>query len=306
MDGDCLLEPRLSEVARPPLLTDGGLATYLESLGYPLRTELWSGQALLDGDRGKKIAVAAHKGFAKAGADILATLTYQCSATGLRKSGLSDAESASLYRRSVDWCREAFGDESEGLVAVSIGPYGASLCDGSEYRGGYRLSAQRLHAFHAPAMRWAADSGADLVAIETIPDVVEVEALIKLSGDLRLPAWLSFSVGDDRHLADGTRLSEVAARCADAQFWAVGINCCPADRATAAASVFARANLPLVIYPNSGERYVDGSWDGTSQALPPLVSRWIDMGAVAVGGCCRTTPNEVAEMRRAIDSRFGS
>lgn len=283
-----------------PLLLDGGIATRLEALGYAMTTDLWSGQALLDG---RDKALVAHTDFADAGADILTTLTYQCSRPLLAKRSMDDDRCAQLYRDSVALCRKA--NESGGdvrKVAVSVGPFGASLANGSEYRGGYGMSVKELVAFHRPAMRWAEQSGADFLALETVPDLQEVCALVELAREVSLPTWLSLSVQDGERLADGTPLGKVAEACQDTGFWAVGVNCTSASTATAAVEVLGRAALPLIVYPNSGELYGTREWRGDRQTMDPFVQRWIELGVVAFGGCCRTTPAEVEAMRKIVDN----
>lgn len=82
------------------------------------------------------------------------------------------------------------------LIAGSVGPYGASLHDGSEYRGEYvdRVSRQDLAAWHRPRVETLVAAGVDLLAIETIPAQMEAEVLVELIKDFpRVQAWLSFS-----------------------------------------------------------------------------------------------------------------
>jgi homocysteine S-methyltransferase len=84
------------------------------------------------------------------------------------------------------------------------------LHDGSEYRGNYGVSADTLRDFHAPRLQLFDASNADVLAIETIPSVVEARVLAELLADCDLPAWISFSCKDETHLVDGTPVAEVA------------------------------------------------------------------------------------------------
>ena len=77
------------------------------------------------------------------------------------------------------------------LVAASVGPYGAMLADGSEYRGDYGLTVAELRRWHAPRLAALADAGADLLAIETIPTLDEGRALVELLRRDRGPAGLA-------------------------------------------------------------------------------------------------------------------
>ena len=88
------------------------------------------------------------------------------------------------------------------------------------------LDRQGLLDFHAPRLEILAASGADLLACETIPSALEVEVVTELLGRHDIPAWVSCSCRDGRHLNDGTPLAEVAARLARAPgVFAVGVNC---------------------------------------------------------------------------------
>ena len=144
------------------------------------------------------------------------------------------------------------------LVAASVGPYGAFLADGSEYRGDYGLSEAELMDFHRPRMAALLEAGADLLACETIPCFVEARALARLLAEFpNASAWFSFSARDEAHLWHGERLAECAAWLDDQpQVVAVGVNC-TAPRYLPALIEAARAvtGKPIVVYPNSGETY---------------------------------------------------
>ena len=84
------------------------------------------------------------------------------------------------------------------LVAGSVGPYGAMLADGSEYRGDYDPGAAALTDFHRPRIEALVEAGADLLAFETIPTIREAEVLVGLLDDVATPAWLSYSCRDGR------------------------------------------------------------------------------------------------------------
>ena len=100
-------------------------------------------------------------------------------------------------RRSVELARRAAADEpgarSSRWVAASVGPYGAMLGDGSEYRGDYGLSVAELRAFHRERLAVLADAGADVLAVETIPSLAEVEAVVAELDALGVPAWISIT-----------------------------------------------------------------------------------------------------------------
>jgi len=85
-------------------------------------------------------------------------------------------------RRSVSLAHaaraEMAGDGRARWVAASVGPYGAALADGSEYRGRYGRSVRELTAWHRPRLEVLAEAGPDVLALETVPDIDEAEALM--------------------------------------------------------------------------------------------------------------------------------
>src|ERR1700733_13008475 len=116
------------------------------------------------------------------------------------------------------------------LVAASVGPYGAMLADGSEYRGHYALDDSALADFHRPRLQVLADSGADLLACETIPSLREARVLGGLLPDFPLFAWISFSCKDGATTCEGDDIGECAAELQrHPQVSAVGVNCTPPE-----------------------------------------------------------------------------
>ena len=249
------------------VILDGALATELERRGANLDDPLWSARMLLDGpDLIRQI----HLDYFRAGADVATSASYQASFAGFARRGLNQAQAAELMVRSVRLAQEArdlfWSETTQGrlrpLVAASVGCYGATLHDGSEYRGDYGLTVAQLVDFHRPRLEILANSGADLLACETIPCLIEVEALARLLPEFGLPAWISFSCKDDEHVCHGERLADCLA-LADAcdQVVALGINCTPPHLiAGLLASVTDVTPKPLVAYPNSGE-----SWDAQAR-----------------------------------------
>jgi homocysteine S-methyltransferase len=205
------------------LVADGGLATELEARGNDLSDSLWSARLLLDAPEQIRDA---HLAFFRAGAVIATSASYQASFEGFARRGLGRADAAGLMRRSVDLARaaraEMAGDGQARWVAASVGPYGAALADGSEYRGRYGLSVRELAAWHRPRLEALAGAAPDMLALETIPDIDEAQALIAGIAGLGIPAWLSYTIEGERTRA-GQPLSEAFAVAAGVpQIVAVG------------------------------------------------------------------------------------
>ncbi len=293
------------------IVLDGGLATRLEARGHDLSGRLWSARLLLDAP---DEVHAAHVDFATAGAQVAITASYQLSFEGLATVGVDEAGTRALVRRSVELARAAMAP-SAGWVAASVGPYGASLADGSEYTGTYAVPASArgagatggeplrrfLRDWHSRRLSAIADSGPDLLAVETIPCLDEAEVLIELVARTGIPAWVSVScVGDRLRSGEPARAAFEMVRGVEAVI-ACGVNCTtPADAGVLAPIASAASGKPVVLYPNSGETWdpAGRTWTGRAGFQSAEVRAWLGAGAQLVGGCCRVTPDTITDIAR--------
>ena len=289
------------------LVLDGGMSNVLEDRGHDLSSDLWTARLLLD-DPGEVAAV--HAAYYRAGSDVATTASYQASVPGLVAAGLDREQAEATIRASVSVARETRDQLAEELgrellVAASVGPYGAYLADGSEYRGRYGVTAAELRDFHAPRLELLAETGPDLLAVETIPDADEAEVLVPLLEELGLPAWFSYAVTGGTTRA-GQPLEDAYAVVAGCEpLVAVGVNCsAPRDVGPALATAAAVTGKPGVAYPNLGERWDNAthSWAGEGEFDVDLAPGWVATGARLVGGCCRVGPDRIAELRAALTS----
>lgn len=303
---------------------DGGLATELDRRGADLSDALWSARVLLESP---EAIVDVHRAYFEAGADVAITASYQASEQGFASRGIDREGTATLLRRSVELAQEARDHwlasptaqacaRPRPLVAASVGPYGAVLADGSEYRGDYGVSHHALTEFHLARLEPLVQAAPDLLAIETIPSAIEAEAIVETLarfGD-PVPAWCTFTLRDGGHLADGGSLDEaVWAVTASDSIVAVGVNCSPpASALEAAVRIGAlthgahEAPVPVIAYPNRG-----ADWDATARAwtggadvdMSAVAIGLIDAGATIVGGCCGTGPSDVRAIATAVGAR---
>jgi len=281
---------------RGALTLDGGLATELERRGADLRDRLWSARLLLeDPDLIREV----HADYFEAGADVAISASYQASFEGFGERGLSRERAASLMRRSVELARHAADAAGDGrLVAASVGPYGAVLADGSEYVGRYGLSVGALVEFHAPRIDALLEAGPDVLAVETIPSMLEAEALVTiLDGLPDVAAWISFSCSDGVRISDGTPFADAASLAVSTErVVAIGVNCSPPSNIASLLSS-ARVDRPLIAYPNLGSTWdaAAKSWilEGPRPDLGAAAEEWRAVGAHIVGGCCGTTPDDI-------------
>ncbi len=296
------------------LILDGGLASELERAGLDLNDPLWSAKVLLEtpeaiGD--------VHRSYLEAGADCIISASYQATIEGFRARGLSVAASENAIRKSVQLAvetRDEFwfdeddnGDRLRPLVAASVGPYGAFLADGSEFTGVYGLDEQSLVDFHRRRWQILSSTGADLLACETIPSLREARALARLLTETPGRwAWFSFSCRDGEHISDGTPIVDCVRALAEVpRIAAVGVNCtAPVFIPSLVEKIRGVTGLPVVVYPNSGEGWdaESKSWTGTADPnhFAATGALWRDAGARLIGGCCRTGPEDIRQLREAL------
>lgn len=322
-----------------PIILDGALATYLETLGADISGSLWSADILI---KNPSLIKQAHLDYYRAGAHVAITASYQASIPGLiQHLDKSEEDVKELVKRSVVLAQEARGEYVRGVisnidaddreklitnggsleelegslqgklfVAGSVGPYGAFLANGSEYRGDYSLPIDEMKAFHRGRIQALVSAGADILACETIPSKGETEALIDLL-TTEFPdteAWFAFTLRDSSHIADGTPLVEIAALFHNVpQVVALGFNCVPDDLALAGLKALAPLikRGTLIVYPNSGEQWNAKAreWEGSrteGSTLSEKTVEWWTAGAGLIGGCCRTTPEDIGAMQKAL------
>ncbi|TID21781.1 homocysteine S-methyltransferase [Venturia nashicola] len=296
---------------RPYVVVDGALATELEARGCDLNSALWSAETLI---HKPELIYQVHLDYFLAGADVAITSSYQASVAGLQQHGMSDLEARDLIKRSVELAKQAKEEITrrepgrECWVAGSVGPYGAFLSDGSEYTGKYRLTPEEMKHFHRSRVSALVEAGVDVLAFETIPSVHEAQHLLELVHEFPPTlCWFSFTLRDENHLSDGTPISKVLSLLNESpQVVAVGVNCIPEDlvsKAKKAMSTF--TTKPLIAYPNSGEVYdaVSKTWSGQraqGKELDAQVKEWYALGGKLIGGCCRTTPDSIRTVKKAL------
>lgn len=301
------------------LILDGALGTEVESRGFNICHKLWSALCLIENPQ---LIYNIHLDYLRAGSDILTTSSYQASIQGLMETlGSDENEASEILRTSVflaQKARETFWRElSEKerssrtpiLVGGDIGPYAAYLADGSEYNGQYNIDQSELENYHRRQISVLRSADCDFLILETIPNYIEVKALLNLleTEFSDMTAYLSVTTQNGINLTDGTPLENVAKLCqASEQILAIGVNCSsPYLISKALTCMRRRTDKPFVTYPNSGEVY-DGSsktWQKAQEKEESLQNntlKWIEMGAKIVGGCCRTTPKDIATLSKSL------
>jgi len=289
------------------VVLDGGLATELEARGFDLSDRLWSARLLVS-DPGAIEDL--HLDYFRAGARVATTASYQATVPGFEAVGLDRAAALEAIRTSVvlaKRARERFAEEraepaADRFIAGSVGPYGAMLADGSEYRGDYDPGPTVLRDVHAPRIEVLLEAGVDLLAFETIPTIREARVLLDLLVEFGAAGWLSFQCRDETLTAAGEPVGEAFAIAAGVPgVVAVGVNCvAPRHVPGLLAAAAAASDRPGIAYPNGGDRWDDATrrWlpsDG-DRFDPVAAAMWAEAGATWLGGCCGTSPADIAAL----------
>ncbi|KAH0865612.1 hypothetical protein HID58_082823 [Brassica napus] len=314
-------------------IIDGGLATEFEKHGADLNDPLWSSKCLLTSPH---IIHTVCLDYLEAGADIIASASYQATIQGFETKGFSREKSEYLLRKSVEIACEArstYYDKCKAtssssdivddkilktrpiLVAASVGSYGAYLADGSEYSGIYGdlITLETLKDFHRRKLQVLGESGADIIAFETIPSKLEAQAFAELldEGDVKISGWFSFNSNDGVNVVSGDSIKEcVAIAEACETVVAVGINCTSPRFIEGLVLEIAKVtSKPILAYPNSGERYDADRKEWVEKAgvgdedFVSYVEKWMDAGVSLLGGCCRTTPATIRAIHKRLVTR---
>ena len=275
---------------------DGGLSTALENNGNKLTTSLWTGELILA--KPSEITKA-HLDFIDAGSEIIITSSYQISYLGCSKRGWSESKTDQALRGSTQLAKDAVTASGRVVkVAASVGPYGAALADGSEYKGNYGVTKSFLKDFHARRLEVLISTSPDLLALETMPDTFEVEVLLELLSDCPIPYWVSYSCKAGNQTNAGQSFTEAVSLAKNAM--AVGINCTAPELITDLL-LSAEGIKPFVVYPNSGRSWnaKTKEWEGSSEAGfdDLLIKSWISAGAQIIGGCCGIGADEILNLK---------
>lgn len=312
------LAERLGE--GPPLIIDGGMSTALEGLGFRADTSLWTAEALV---AAPELIARAHQQFADAGADIAITGSYQVGYATFAAQGWDANTTDRALVASVELARRADAARRNSWVLASMGPYAASVADGSEYTGATSATAADMAAFHVPKLRRLQGASPDAVLFETIPSVVETVAACRAMeitstahGDPTTvqpaaPYVLSWTCGPDGRLRSGEPVEDAAAAVIDlaasgtAEVIALGINCtAPVDVAAALDALQPCWGSAIIVYPNLGQVWDADTkqWGGSATSLcePAVIKDWIDRRVRGIGGCCGAGPNHIAELAKVV------
>jgi methionine synthase / methylenetetrahydrofolate reductase(NADPH) len=285
----------LQRLGREPLVSDGGMGSLLQTA--VVRARCAEEANLIAPEQ----VVALHVAFIRAGADVIQTNTYGANPVKLGAHKLDDRFEA-VNQAGVKLAREA--REVAGrdvLVAGSIGPLGVAA--------GELAPAAMAEAFAAQAAALEG-RGVDLFALETFTALEELLTAVRAVRSVTdLPLIVQVTVGDDAETVAGLAARAVPAAVAEFAPTAVGVNCSlgPQTVLQGLEQMRAATDLPLAAKANAGLPNVSTGRVVYPNASPEYFGEYaahaLALGAVLIGGCCGTTPEHVAAIRRAVSER---
>jgi homocysteine S-methyltransferase len=176
---------------------------------------LWSA-VLLTYPQGIEVIQQVHDMHIQHGAQIITTASYQASLQRFVQYGLDDVQAERAIREAVAVAKRARGGRFMVKVAASVGPYAAFLADGSEYTGDYQgVGSEVLSQFHAEKIGLLLMEEPDMLALETLPNLLEAKVLTELLCE-RFPnacAWMSACCRDEEKLV--RRCAQIGNLCFD-------------------------------------------------------------------------------------------
>ncbi|MCA1749914.1 MAG: homocysteine S-methyltransferase family protein [Sphingomonadales bacterium] len=244
------------------------------------------------------------RSFADAGAEILATNTFNANRISLADYGAEHLV-GEINRAAVANTRKV-ADESEGdrWVAGAIGPTNKTLSISPDVTDpGYReVDFDQMVGVYAEQIEALAEGGVDFLLIETVFDTLNAKAAIMAAGRTApdIPLMLSMTITDmaGRNLS-GHSIEAFWASVRHARPVTIGLNCSfGADRLRPALAELSNiADTLVMAYPNAGLPNELGEYDQCPETTAEQVATWLDQGIVnIVGGCCGTTPEHIAAM----------
>lgn len=276
------------------LVCDGAMGTLLHAAGVSL------GRALPELNVTQPALVRSiHAAYIEAGADILETNTFGASRQRLARHGLG-TQVAAINRAAVQLAREARElAERPVLIAGSVSPVTPP-----GYRGG--LSSAAIRESVREQVEALAREQVDLLILETFGSLTEMTAAADEAGCLvRLPLVAQMTFLPDGLTPAGESPTAVARALEGVGVTALGINCTlgPQGLLAVLGELALATSLPLAAQPNAGPPIlVDGHFRYTDDPayFARYARRFVEQGAVLVGGCCGTTPAHISAMATAV------
>ena len=285
---------RLGE--KPVLILDGAMGTELFRRGIHTRLPIWSAQALIENP---ELIRKIHSDYIHAGAEVITTNTFRTTTRALGKKGLSN-RAKELTLLAVSLAKQA-RDQSANKnvwIAGSVAPL--EDC----YEPDLMPDSETAFREHGELIGWLVEGGVDLILIETMNTIQETIAAARAAAlGHQLPIFVSWTCGSDGKILNGENIEDAIRLLTPYNPAVFLVNCTPSKDVPSALRKMRNAtNKPIGAYANVGKAEPIFGWEFTHELdashYADEAEIWIQDGAKIVGGCCGTTPEHIAELKR--------
>ena len=244
-----------------------------------------------------------HREYIEAGAQLIITNTFGANRFKLSKHGLQD-DVVEINQKGVELAKRIVSSSfKDVLIAGDVGPLGVRIAPFG------RVQPEQARAAFAEQIRALAEAGADLIVIETFSDLYEIREAIKAAKETcQLPVVASVTFTRDDRTLLGDDPMKVARALRDANVDVIGVNCSGGPAQLLRILRQMRQAVPdgkFWVKPNAGwPEQVGGRimYPADEEYFGEYALSFRDAGACVVGGCCGTTPQHIATMRKALNS----
>ena len=290
----------LETISEKTLVADGAMGTMLHARGVGFD------KCFDELNLTNPIAVAEiHREYIEAGAELIITNTFSANRYKLTKHGLQD-DVIAINRAGVELAKRIVSASfKDVLIAGDVGPLGVRIAPYG------RVKLEEARAAFAEQIKALAEAGADLIVIETMSDIYEIQEAVKAAKETcSLPVVASVTFTRDDRTLLGDSPSKVARRIADAGADVIGVNCSGGPSQLLRILKQMRQAVPtgkFWVKPNAGwPEQVSGRimYPADAEYFGDYALSFRAAGANIVGGCCGTTPQHIASMKKALESAF--
>ncbi len=295
----------LERLAQGPLLADGAMGTMLYARGFSFDRcyEALNVEA-------PEVVLEIHRAYLQAGAELLETNTFGANRYRLAEHGLED-QAALLNRAGVTLARKAALEVDRPVwIAGSVGPLGVPLAPLG------RVKAVEAREAFREQIAALAEAGVDALILETFSSLPEILEAVRAAQEIapHLPIIAEMTFAQDGHTLMGHTPEEVVETLLGLGVPIVGANCSvgpakllPVIRRMASRMAEAEGGPPyLAVMPNAGWPEMAAGrlrYPATPDYFAEYTRRFLSLGVRILGGCCGTTPEHIAAMRRALEAR---
>ena len=276
------------------ILLDGAMGTMLQASGLKLGgipEELnFSDPELI-----KEI----HKKYIAAGARVIYANTFGANRHKLSESGYSVAD---VVKRGIEIAKEAA--DGKAFVALDVGSLGRMLRPTGD------LPADEAYDMFREIMTAGRDSGADLIVLETMTDLMEIKtALLAAKENTDLPVVCTMTFEKNLRTFTGCTVASMALTLGGMGADVIGMNCSlgPDEAMPICEELLRWSEAPVLIRPNAGlPDPKTNQYSITPSEYADIIAQMADKGVKLFGGCCGTNPEFISEIAKRLNGRHYS